>query len=233
MTSDEYLKLFPLTVREKALTVALDIRKFEIELYWKRAAYFWTFIAAAFAGYFAIKDGEFGNLFVVTCLGFIFSLAWYFVNCGSGSWQRNWEAHVDLLENDIMGPLHKTLINRGSYNFWNLAEPFPFSPSRINNILAVSVTVVWSFLILRTLKKALPDFALPFSGTAIFMSGLTLIVSISLVCAGRARRSDDLISIKLRVRTFDTTHRQSVDWSLCRRIGSIWNNIKRRQVVPR
>ena len=32
--------------------IALDIRKFEIDLYWKRAAYFWTFIAAAFGAYF-------------------------------------------------------------------------------------------------------------------------------------------------------------------------------------
>ena len=43
--------------REKlkaALDQALDIRKFEIELYWKRTAYFWTLITAAFAGYFVI-----------------------------------------------------------------------------------------------------------------------------------------------------------------------------------
>lgn len=35
----------------RALALALDIRKFEIDLYWKRATYFWAFIAAAFAGY--------------------------------------------------------------------------------------------------------------------------------------------------------------------------------------
>ena len=32
----------------RALAYALDIRKFEIELYWKRGTYFWAFIAAAF-----------------------------------------------------------------------------------------------------------------------------------------------------------------------------------------
>lgn len=36
---------------EKALNQALDIRKFEIELYWKRATYFWTFIGATMAGF--------------------------------------------------------------------------------------------------------------------------------------------------------------------------------------
>ena len=42
-------------IRTKALERALDIRKFEIDLYWKRAAYFWTFIAATLAGFIASK----------------------------------------------------------------------------------------------------------------------------------------------------------------------------------
>ncbi|QNR65148.1 hypothetical protein IAQ67_14620 [Paenibacillus peoriae] len=40
--------------QKKALEMALDIRKFEIDLYWKRATYFWAFIAATFAGYFLL-----------------------------------------------------------------------------------------------------------------------------------------------------------------------------------
>lgn len=40
--------------RKFALEHALDIRKFEIELYWKRATYFWTLIAATFAGYLSV-----------------------------------------------------------------------------------------------------------------------------------------------------------------------------------
>jgi hypothetical protein len=39
-----------------ALDAAIKTRNFEIELYWKRAAYFWTLIAVAFAGYFAIEN---------------------------------------------------------------------------------------------------------------------------------------------------------------------------------
>ena len=52
-SQDEYERDFlsDETKKEKALDHALDIRKFEIELYWKRAAYFWTFIAATLAGY--------------------------------------------------------------------------------------------------------------------------------------------------------------------------------------
>jgi len=46
---------------EKALNLALDIRKFEIELYWKRATYFWTFIGAALAGYALVDETSSGD----------------------------------------------------------------------------------------------------------------------------------------------------------------------------
>src|SRR5688572_17421430 len=96
-----------------ALEQALDARKFEIEHYWKRAAYFWTFIGAALAAYGAIQIGS--NVpqrehltILVGSLGFVFSFAWSCVNKGSKRWQENWENHVDMLEDGIFGPLHKT-----------------------------------------------------------------------------------------------------------------------------
>jgi hypothetical protein len=97
---------------EAALELALDIRKFEIGLYWQRAAYFWALIAAAFAGYFAIlsadklTDKEY-LAYIVSCIGLIFTWAWFLVNRGSKYWQENWENHVDMLENDVVGPLYK------------------------------------------------------------------------------------------------------------------------------
>jgi len=92
----DYLKEFPDgdgsdSVRRTALIQAIDNRKFEIELYWKRAAYFWTFIAAAFAAFFLLQEklNDSSVTFIVACLGFIFSLTWYFVNRGSKFWQQN------------------------------------------------------------------------------------------------------------------------------------------------
>ena len=98
-------------VGKSAHELALDIRKFEIELYWKRTTYFWTIIAATFAGYFALstaKNINNGLVFMVSCIGLMLSLGWYLVNRGSNYWQENWELHVDSLENDITGPLFKT-----------------------------------------------------------------------------------------------------------------------------
>ena len=101
----------------RALQNAHDIRKFEIEMYWKRATYFWTFIAAALAAYGAIQLGQNvtarAHLFVVVgTLGFVFSFSWWCVNRGSKFWQENWEDHVDLLEDQTTGPLYKTVVTR-------------------------------------------------------------------------------------------------------------------------
>lgn len=73
----------------RALTSALDIRKFEIELYWKRATYFWAFIAAAFFGYgltYRIATEQEPWLATVfSSLGLVFSFAWYLVNKAANS----------------------------------------------------------------------------------------------------------------------------------------------------
>ena len=95
--------------QEEALKCALDIRKFEIELYWKRATYFWTLIAASFAGYFALQSVDLAkrnepSIFIITCIGFVLSFAWYLVNRGSKYWQENWERHVDVLAEKVIAP---------------------------------------------------------------------------------------------------------------------------------
>ena len=128
--------------QKEALKQALDIRKFETDLYWKRASYFWTFIAGMFAGYFLLtKDPvhAFEPAYTVACLGLTFSIAWYFVNRGSKAWQRNWEIQVDLLEDEIMGPLYKSALNRQHFDLWDITAGYPFSPSKINQILGVFV----------------------------------------------------------------------------------------------
>ena len=146
MTHQEYLALFSGEVAgsqkqkaEKALDFAYDIRKFEIELYWKRATYFWTFIGAALAGYALVyKAGEPNPnawlALLFSSLGLLFSTAWYLVNRGSKFWQNNWERHVDLLESEVVGPLYKT-IAYGSASWNPLTAPAQYSVSKLNQIL--------------------------------------------------------------------------------------------------
>lgn len=142
---------------EAALQHALDIRKFEIGLYWQRATYFWALIAAAFAGYFAILAAEHMlpadrafNAFVIACLGLIFSLAWFLANRGSKYWQENWENHVDLLEDGITGPLYKTILHRPKNEGLisrAIEGPAPFSVSQINQWVSLFTLVIWLCLI--------------------------------------------------------------------------------------
>lgn len=148
---------------ETALQHALDIRKFEIGLYWQRATYFWTLIAATFAGYFAVlsadnmNNKEF-NAYVLACVGLTFSLAWFFTNRGSKYWQENWENHVDLLEDGTTGPLYKTVLHRPkAKGILSIIEgPAPFSVSQINQWVSLFIFAIWLTLI----AAVLPDFDL-------------------------------------------------------------------------
>ncbi len=147
---EAYLKKFPNTkanqsewsVRERALERAWLNRDFEINKYWQRAAYFWGFIVLLIGGYLTIKNAkpgsgllespwEFELYFIL--LGIVFSLAWYLVNQGSKRWQENWEGHIDMLEDEITGPLYKTLYHSGTFH----------SVSGINKILSITILLVW------------------------------------------------------------------------------------------
>lgn len=147
----------------RALAFALDIRKFEIELYWKRATYFWAFIAAAFAGYaltHKTSDPDPWLSMLFSALGLVFSFAWYLVNRGSKFWQSNWERHVDLLEDMTLGPLYKVVAVTADNTAGNpLTSPAQFSVSKVNQVLSVFVAAVWLLLFVRSLlpiSKNLP-----------------------------------------------------------------------------
>ena len=149
-----YLKNFPFkkkkgeSIRHNALEQAWKNRDFEIEMYWKRATYFWAFIAATFAGYLAVLSAvklsvDFPQAeLVLVCLGLIFSWAWYLANLGSKKWQENWEHHIDMLEDKITGPIYKTVLNQKS-----------FSVSRINIKVSFAVFLIWGILLVKYLAS--------------------------------------------------------------------------------
>lgn len=156
--SSEYKEHFSKKIKKndkilnETLEQALKVRKFEIELYWKRATYFWAFIASSFAGYFVTMNSknieDFKPITIaVSIIGLLFSLGWYFVNRGSKYWQLNWETHVSMLENEKLGPLFKTVYNPKKSKFWKLAGEYPFSVSKVNQILSMTIIWVWVFIL--------------------------------------------------------------------------------------
>jgi len=179
-----------------ALEHALDIRKFEIELYWKRAAYFWTLIAAAFAGYFLILSTQ--NLddkkflaFIVACVGFVFTFAWFQVNRGSKQWQENWENHVDILEDNVTGPLYKTILGRPEGDGFferHVTGPGNISVSKTNQIVSLFTLCIWFLLAFFSLEKF--GFAYPISIKHLVVGILTLIFCILILYKGRTYHGD-------------------------------------------
>lgn len=140
--------------RAKALSVALEVRKFEIDLYWKRAAYFWVFTGAALAGHVAALTAEVRRftpeaLLLTSCVGLVFAFAWYLVNRGSKFWQSNWEAHVDLLEDAVHGPLYKTVLTDNT-PWWELNGAYKYSVSKINQLLSLFVAFIFLLLLANT-----------------------------------------------------------------------------------
>ncbi|MFO4724098.1 hypothetical protein V5H08_18005 [Vibrio cholerae] len=162
-----------------ALDYALDIRKFEIELYWKRATYFWALIAVTFAGFFGvlaaekINDREF-YAFVIANIGMVFTWSWFLVNRGSKFWQENWENHVNMLEDGVIGPLYKTTLHRPSNSpvseckrsyrqrvihlIDDIAEdyitgPSKISVSKVNQWVSFYTLAIWVFLGFSTLPE--------------------------------------------------------------------------------
>jgi hypothetical protein len=122
-----------------ALARAHDLRKFEIELYWKRATYFWAFQLVAFASPgFLFKDGRLLDselLVIPSAIGAVTALAGYLTARGSRFWQENWEAHVDILEDGIEGRMTQVVLCR---------DPPQFSVSRTNQVLLLLLLLGWS-----------------------------------------------------------------------------------------
>lgn len=172
---------------EKALDLALDIRKFEIDLYWKRATYFWTFIAAAFAGYALVYKSSIADnswlLLLFSSLGFLFSVSWYLVNRGSKFWQNNWERHVDLLEDKVVGPLYK-IIAENPNNKNILTSSAQFSVSKINQILSFYISLFWLLLMVKSILPVTPSF--PPDWFKVGILSVTVIAFVSLLKFGKS-----------------------------------------------
>jgi hypothetical protein len=87
----------------KRFEIAIQIRNFEIELFWKRALFFWGFISSAFIGYAALHKSSPDLGLTIACFGMVCSFAWTLLNRGSKFWQESWEAKVEREESSAVG----------------------------------------------------------------------------------------------------------------------------------
>lgn len=144
---------------EKLLDRAYDIRKFEIELYWKRATYFWGFLIASFTAYFIVsdftkfKDDKYQLL--VICFGILFSLSWYLVNRGSSYWQSNWERMIEAIEEKLEIDFYISDLFINEKKFLHPIAPYRFTVGKINIIVSLYVLILWLILLVINLKTNL------------------------------------------------------------------------------
>ncbi|EED1254396.1 hypothetical protein [Escherichia coli] len=137
---------------------AHDIRKFEIELYWKRTTYIWTLVAALITtcailatAYYRIhdsvslKDGVLSDTkyFLLASLaglsffGVIITITSSFILKSGEYWQKNWEYHVSLLEPLFSGRLYSTLLDKNKNRY---------SIAGLNNVLYAFFLFLWSIM---------------------------------------------------------------------------------------
>ena len=149
ITADELKKLQEQT---------MELRNFEIEMYWKRANYFWLFNAALLAG-IAVVSKQPGSVcdpfndvlrIAIEMLGVICSLAWILVNKGSKFWQQNWEFHVDQIEKIRKQGMYDVILCKGNLSRISPFKEYPFSVSKINQLVSCVMLLFWLFLFLST-----------------------------------------------------------------------------------
>jgi hypothetical protein len=137
-----------------AYKTALETRNFEIELYWKRSAYYWSLIGPAFAVYFVVTavDGKFPLFYkiIIGLFGLVTSYAWHIASRGSKFWQKNWEKHINFLEDVQVGALFKTVrVSCADFGAKiNPVKDYPISVSKINQLLSFAVVLLWVSMML-------------------------------------------------------------------------------------
>src|SRR5262249_49929790 len=122
--------------RAAAMQRIHENRRTEIALYWTRSTHFWTISSVALTGYFAAEGRlEPDLVLAVSCLGLLFSVAWYCVNRGSQMFQLNCDLQLVLLEDGAAFPSQATKLNRHAFR-WLRFGPYGYSVVRVNEILS-------------------------------------------------------------------------------------------------
>lgn len=128
-----------------------ELRKFEIENFWKRTLFFWGTIAIIYAGYFKAEIGLY--LIILPLMGVLFNLVFSFSIRGSKYWQAHWESMASEFEKnqgfELFGTDKKDEI-AGWEKLW-VSKPYRFSVSKLTMLLSDLSVILWVFLWLKEL----------------------------------------------------------------------------------
>lgn len=166
-----------------ALERAHDIRKFEINLTWKRATYvgaFQGFLFAALGVLVVNSDSSADEVnffkFVVSIVGVFLSGAWLLINQGSNYWQRYWENKIMKLEKNYPSK-HRTIKFKNTLNY------LPYAIGRTNMALSGFFFVMWLSIAIFFFSDAAPNFWWAANiYTVAYLGVAELTVAVLLIC---------------------------------------------------
>ena len=124
----------------------LELRRFEIENFWKRTLFFWGTIAFIYAGYFNANLKNYQ--IVIPLIGLLFNIIFSFSIRGSKYWQEHWEEMAVIYENELNFILFKndtqSIVNENSKSIFT--KPYRFSVSKLTMLLSDLSVLLWFIL---------------------------------------------------------------------------------------
>ena len=158
----------------------LELRKFEIENFWKRTLFFWGTIALIYAGFFKadLKDYQ----ILITLIGLLFNVIFSLSTRGSKYWQEHWETMAVVYENELDFDLFKhdtqNLVKENSTSMFT--RPYRFSVSKLTMLLSDISVILWGILWIYELIKLISNdklkFEFGFQDTELHMFTIGIIV---------------------------------------------------------
>ncbi len=130
---------------EDKFKTSLEIRNFEIDLFWKRSLFFWGFIASAFVAFAKLHQDHSEYTILLANFGMVCSFAWTLANRGSKYWQENWEKKLFNSEKHIMEGFFSKPDNREdkSFPYYNKR----FSVSKLAIVLSDFTFGIWLVIV--------------------------------------------------------------------------------------
>ncbi len=161
--------------KKAALDRAHELRKFEIENYWKRATYFWSFQAIAFVVLgFILQDGKLEEpiqiLQLPAAIGAVSGFIAWLSARGSKYWQENWESHVDMLEAEVEGRLTQLIWSDGRLSH---------SVTQLNQTFIGLTTICWIAVMAVASAGSLPSWLDEWSPWWLFLLLVVVLFGIS------------------------------------------------------
>lgn len=160
LTKNKALTNQDLTILKEAYDKAHSIRNTELDLFWKRATYCFTLIAAliTITGVLVssyLKDpvdhrdqSILWIIISVSILGIVFTIMSNFITISGEYWKKNWEMHITMLEPLFSGNLYSTHLINSEYRT---------SIARATTVFFLAMYIFWASVIMAVIYAIFKD----------------------------------------------------------------------------